>query len=532
MDRAGPVQRSTPPNANGLPDGLASGVERLSGVAMDDVRVHYNSQRPALLAAHAYSQGNEIHLGPGQERHLPHEAWHVVQQKQGRVRPTTQIGGTLPLNDDATLEHEAEVMGNRAARGFGAGRRVGTGSEEMPEAATVGPRVVQRNGVTYLRLGIISYNSDVPFYANELPHDMNVWILSNEPVGASDLDTAGVTSGMEKSSPLQIVAANDANVKNRKRMDEARSGGKVTSRIFQSGPFQVPRQDRPKNRNEVDYSFLRYAAFESYKRWHASTGNALGWPSLTDPGTLVETIDSDVGGIKGSETDDVTQLMQTDWLAESGVYSWDWKEIQDLDTVKKLFTTKDKLDAGARDQALKEFSTRYDQAEISARQAQSGDMFKIYFPEPATRLSASALTLLSMSGFGNLKVTRGTQVGYKRESIGLVAGLVHLDKKTTKNLSRSKSKLRFNAAHKVTTGLGKRKGAYASVFRSWYAKAAKDDGGFDQVDLSKLDAAKQFDQSYLNPGVPKQVSDWHNNTLAAMDKDDKNAAKYFFHPKS
>ena len=27
----------------------------------------------------AYAQGSDIHLAPGQEQHLPHEAWHVVQ---------------------------------------------------------------------------------------------------------------------------------------------------------------------------------------------------------------------------------------------------------------------------------------------------------------------------------------------------------------------------------------------------------------------------------------------------------------------
>ncbi|HAP61901.1 MAG TPA: hypothetical protein DCR93_21180, partial [Cytophagales bacterium] len=34
--------------------------------------------------------GTDIHLAPGQQKHLPHEAWHVVQQKQGRVKPTLQ----------------------------------------------------------------------------------------------------------------------------------------------------------------------------------------------------------------------------------------------------------------------------------------------------------------------------------------------------------------------------------------------------------------------------------------------------------
>ena len=43
------------------------------------------------LNALAYNSGSPIHVAPGQEQHLPHEAWHVVQQKQGRVVPTAQL---------------------------------------------------------------------------------------------------------------------------------------------------------------------------------------------------------------------------------------------------------------------------------------------------------------------------------------------------------------------------------------------------------------------------------------------------------
>jgi hypothetical protein len=50
---------------SGLPDALKSGIESLSGFNLDDVRVHYNSNKPATLQAHAYSQGNDIHLGSG-----------------------------------------------------------------------------------------------------------------------------------------------------------------------------------------------------------------------------------------------------------------------------------------------------------------------------------------------------------------------------------------------------------------------------------------------------------------------------------
>jgi len=100
-------------NNTGLPDQLKSGVENLSGIGMDDVKVHTNSPMPAQLNAHAYAQGTDIHVAPGQEKHLPHEAWHVVQQKQGRVQATTQMKG-MAVNDDTSLETDADTMGAKA----------------------------------------------------------------------------------------------------------------------------------------------------------------------------------------------------------------------------------------------------------------------------------------------------------------------------------------------------------------------------------------------------------------------------------
>lgn len=100
-------------NNTGLPDILKARVENISGISLDDVKVHYNSSRPAQFRAFAYTQGTDIHVAPGQERHLPHEAWHVVQQKQGRVRPTGLLGG-IGINDDKSLEREADVMGQKS----------------------------------------------------------------------------------------------------------------------------------------------------------------------------------------------------------------------------------------------------------------------------------------------------------------------------------------------------------------------------------------------------------------------------------
>jgi len=107
-----PIQKKE--NNTGLPDNLKSGIENISGYAMDDVKVHYNSTKPAQLNAHAYAQGTDIHLGSGQEKHLPHEAWHVVQQKQGRVKPTKQMKAKVGINDDVALEKEADVMGMKS----------------------------------------------------------------------------------------------------------------------------------------------------------------------------------------------------------------------------------------------------------------------------------------------------------------------------------------------------------------------------------------------------------------------------------
>lgn len=102
-------------NGTGLPDDLKNGIETISGLSMEKVRVNYNSDKPAKIGASAYTQGTEIYVGPGQDKHLPHEAWHVVQQAQGRVQPTMRMSG-VQINNDAGLETEADIMGDRAER--------------------------------------------------------------------------------------------------------------------------------------------------------------------------------------------------------------------------------------------------------------------------------------------------------------------------------------------------------------------------------------------------------------------------------
>lgn len=113
-DGAAQLEAAPAANNTGLPDNLKAGVESLSGVSLDNVKVHYNSSRPTQLNALAYAQGTDIHVAPGQQKHLPHEAWHIAQQSQGRVKPTTQVKG-VAVNDNSSLEREADVMGAKAA---------------------------------------------------------------------------------------------------------------------------------------------------------------------------------------------------------------------------------------------------------------------------------------------------------------------------------------------------------------------------------------------------------------------------------
>jgi hypothetical protein len=174
-----PAQLRARPNRTGLPDRLKRGVEALSGLSLDGVKVHYNSSTPAQLDAHAYARGREIHLAPGQERHLPHEAWHLVQQAQGRVRPTGQMANGVPVNDHAGLEREADLMGARAAGGApaaagGGVRPVGTGS------ASGGVAQAMRRGFSsvYNNLKmrrpftrkVFSLNPSASYRADDYPH--------------------------------------------------------------------------------------------------------------------------------------------------------------------------------------------------------------------------------------------------------------------------------------------------------------------------------------------------------------------------
>lgn len=103
------VEKPKTVNKTGIPDSLKSRAEAKSNYSFSDVRVHYNSPKPMQLRALAYTQGNNVYIAPGQEKHLSHELGHVAQQKQGIVKPTGTVNG-MPLNDDSALEAAADAF--------------------------------------------------------------------------------------------------------------------------------------------------------------------------------------------------------------------------------------------------------------------------------------------------------------------------------------------------------------------------------------------------------------------------------------
>lgn len=102
----------------GIPGAMQERFEASSGLSFDDVRIHYNSPRPAKIGALAYTQGTQVYIGPGQERHLKHELGHVLQQKRGIVKADGHLNG-LPVNRNPRLERAADLGADQPVQAFG-----------------------------------------------------------------------------------------------------------------------------------------------------------------------------------------------------------------------------------------------------------------------------------------------------------------------------------------------------------------------------------------------------------------------------
>lgn len=122
MAGAGAGARGAASPPTGLPEAARRRLEHGFGMDLSSVRVHPDSPAASAIGAEAFAQGSEIHFAPGRydasggDLHLlAHEVAHVVQQADGRVAAPQAKG--VPINDDASLEGEADAAAARVVAG-------------------------------------------------------------------------------------------------------------------------------------------------------------------------------------------------------------------------------------------------------------------------------------------------------------------------------------------------------------------------------------------------------------------------------
>jgi hypothetical protein len=110
-------------NNSAIPEDLQGKMDKTFQADFSDVKIHPNSTRAPEVGALAYTQGSDIHFAPGQfkpdtsggKELLGHELTHVLQQREGKVKPTTQVNG-VPVNDNSSFENEADAFGRKLSR--------------------------------------------------------------------------------------------------------------------------------------------------------------------------------------------------------------------------------------------------------------------------------------------------------------------------------------------------------------------------------------------------------------------------------
>jgi hypothetical protein len=108
-----------------LPKEVQVKLENSFGQDFSNVSIQKNSNRATELNARAFTQGEQIHFAPGEfntntnvgRNLLGHEITHVVQQRSGVVKPTSMISKGIEINENKSLEQEADILGRKTFNG-------------------------------------------------------------------------------------------------------------------------------------------------------------------------------------------------------------------------------------------------------------------------------------------------------------------------------------------------------------------------------------------------------------------------------
>jgi len=137
-------QATATSKTNKLPDEVQLKMEQTMGHDFSNVQIHEDSSKAAELGALAFAQGDDIHFASGQydpsskkgQELIGHEFAHVAQQREGKVQPTETLKKGVAINDDSSLEKEADQLGAQAANADASQQKTslksGTSSTQNP----------------------------------------------------------------------------------------------------------------------------------------------------------------------------------------------------------------------------------------------------------------------------------------------------------------------------------------------------------------------------------------------------------------
>ncbi len=220
-----------------LPDSVKGKMENSFGTDFSSVNIHKDSGQATNMGALAYTQGNDVHFAPGQynpesskgQELIGHELTHVVQQRQGRVKPTKEQGKGLAVNDNPSLENEADEKGERAAHGETveiSGMTSHSSIMKKDEIPNPGIHIVQR-GDNYSELAI-RYGVSVEDLRN-----WNGYKDTEIPIGAKLIVSPNLTSAnvISSSTRRPLLDPNNPNA----LRDDLVFGDKTNDEIVQEG---------------------------------------------------------------------------------------------------------------------------------------------------------------------------------------------------------------------------------------------------------------------------------------------------------
>ncbi len=197
--------QASKPNLTGIPTQMKLDFEQRSGLSFDDVRVHYNSDMPAQLQALAYTQGTQVYVGPGQERHLPHELGHVIQQKAFPIHATSYVNG-VAVNDNPTLETQADILAHSAKIKYIQTECANGNLKNTVQRAKVRPRKTTRSVAGVKKKSPKPAKPITPFLAGLKRPRFNQIIKKIMPIKRSGLDRRHIIPFLQlKGTLVQII---------------------------------------------------------------------------------------------------------------------------------------------------------------------------------------------------------------------------------------------------------------------------------------------------------------------------------------